>query len=127
MHLAPRGGTQGIADSDPAATFGYVARELGKRKIAFICAREHLGPGRLGPYLKQLFGGVFIANEKFTRRSAAVTVESGEADAVAFGVQFIANPDLPARYAADAPLNDPRPDLFYAQGAAGYTDYPAMG
>jgi 2,4-dienoyl-CoA reductase-like NADH-dependent reductase (Old Yellow Enzyme family) len=126
MHLAPRGGTQGIFDADPAATFGYVARELGKRKIAFICAREHLGPGRLGPYLKQQFGGVFIANEKFTKKSAAVTVESGEADAVAFGVQFIANPDLPARYAADAPLNDPRPELFYAQGPAGYTDYPAM-
>jgi 2,4-dienoyl-CoA reductase-like NADH-dependent reductase (Old Yellow Enzyme family) len=126
MHLAPRGGTQGIADADPAATFGYVARELGKRKIAFLCAREHLGPGRLGPYLKHLFGGVFIANEQFNKQTATVTLETGEADAVAFGKQFIANPDLVARYAADAPLNDPRPELFYAQGAAGYTDYPSL-
>jgi 2,4-dienoyl-CoA reductase-like NADH-dependent reductase (Old Yellow Enzyme family) len=126
MHLAPRGGTQGIADADPAATFGYVARELGKRKIAFLCAREHLGPGRLGPYLKQLFGGVFIANEQFNKQTATLTVQSGEADAVAFGKQFIANPDLVARYAADAPLNDPRPELFYAQGAPGYTDYPTL-
>ena len=45
MHLAPRGDTHSMGDSDPAATFGYVARELGRRGIAFLCAREHAGRG----------------------------------------------------------------------------------
>ena len=70
MHLAPRGDAHDMGDSNPAATFGYVARELGKRRIAFICARESLGEKRLGPELKKAFGGVYIANEKFTQETA---------------------------------------------------------
>jgi len=126
MHLAPRGDAHGMGDSNPAATFGYVARELGKRKIAFLCAREHLGEGRLGPRLKEAFGGVFVANEKFTKATAERVLAAGEADAVAFGQQFIANPDLPRRFALDAPLNPPDPSTFYASGPHGYTDYPAL-
>jgi 2,4-dienoyl-CoA reductase-like NADH-dependent reductase (Old Yellow Enzyme family) len=127
MHLAPRRDSHDMGDSDPAATFGYVARELGKRGIAFICAREALGEDRLGPLLKKEFGGVYIANEKMTRESAEQLLTSGEADAVAWGVWFIANPDLPARLKAGAALNAPRADKFYAPGEEGYTDYPAMG
>jgi N-ethylmaleimide reductase len=126
MHLAPRRDSHDMSDSDPKATFGYVARELGKRGIAFICAREGLGDDRLGPYLKQEFGGVYIANEKLTKESAAQLVASGEADAVAFGKWFIANPDLPKRLATDAPLNEARADRFYHPTAEGYTDYPAL-
>jgi 2,4-dienoyl-CoA reductase-like NADH-dependent reductase (Old Yellow Enzyme family) len=51
---------------------------------------------------------------------------AGEADAVAFGVLFIANPDLPERFAQDAPLNTPDPSTFYAKGERGYTDQPAL-
>ncbi len=127
MHLAPRGDAQSMGDSDPKATFGYVARELGKRRIAFICAREHQGPDALGPYLKKEFGGPFIANEDFTRESAEAAVASGEADAIAFGKLFIANPDLPERFRRHAPLNEPRPETYYAHGAEGYVDYPALG
>ena len=126
MHLAPRRDSHDMSDSDPKATFGYVARELGKRGIAFICAREGLGDDRLGPYLKQEFGGVYIANESLTKESAEQLVKSGEADAVAFGKWFIANPDLPRRLAVDAPLNEARPDRFYHPTAEGYTDYPAL-
>jgi 2,4-dienoyl-CoA reductase-like NADH-dependent reductase (Old Yellow Enzyme family) len=126
MHLAPRGDAHDMGDSDPAATFGHVARELGRRKIAFIAAREALGPGRIGPQLKQLFGGPYIANEKFTLETAEAAIEAGECDAVAFGTLFIANPDLPLRFAKKAPLNTPRPDLFYASGPEGYTDYPTL-
>ncbi len=128
MHLAPRGDNFSMGDSNPAATFGYVATELGKRKIAFICAREHLGENRLGPQLKKAFGGVYIANEKFTKETAEQVIEAGEADAVAFGVQFIANPDLPRRFALNAPLNPPNPATFYMYEAVpqGYTDYPAL-
>lgn len=126
MHLAPRGDSHSMGDSDPAATFGYVARELGKRRLAFICARESLGPNRLGPQLKRQFGGVFLANEGFTRQTAEQVLEQGEADAVAFGKLFIANPDLPRRFALDAPLNIPVAETFYASGAEGYVDYPEL-
>ncbi|MGF6723326.1 2,4-dienoyl-CoA reductase-like NADH-dependent reductase (Old Yellow Enzyme family) [Paraburkholderia sp. GAS41] len=126
MHLAPRGDAHTMGDSDAAATFGYVARELGKRKIAFIAAREALGDNRLGPQLKAAFGGPYIANEKFTKESAQNVLDAGEADAVAWGQLFIANPDLPRRFELDAPLNKPNPSTYYAPGEAGYTDYPAL-
>jgi len=126
MHLAPRRDAHDMSDSDPKATFGYVARELGKRGIAFICAREGVGEDSLGPYLKQEFGGVYIANESLTKASAETLVKSGKADAVAFGKWFIANPDLPIRLKNDAPLNEARPDRFYGPNAEGYTDYPAL-
>jgi 2,4-dienoyl-CoA reductase-like NADH-dependent reductase (Old Yellow Enzyme family) len=126
MHLAPRGDAHDMGDTNPAETFGYVATELGKRGIAFICAREALGPNRLGPQLKKAFGGVYIANEKMTRESAEQVIASGEADAVAFGQLFIANPDLPTRLKLNAPLNAPQPDTYYHPGAEGYVDYPAL-
>ncbi|MCU0782558.1 MAG: alkene reductase [Verrucomicrobia bacterium] len=126
MHLAPRGDAHDMGDSNPGATFGYVARELGRRKLAFICARESLGPNRLGPELKKQFGGLYVANEAHTRDSAEQLLQTGEADAVAFGKLFIANPDLPKRFASGAPLNPPDPDTFYADGPKGYTDYRAL-
>lgn len=126
MHLAPRGDAQSMGDSDPKALFGHVARELGKRAIAFICAREHQGAGALGPFLKKEFGGGFIANEGFDLETARATVAAGEADAVAFGKLFIANPNLPERFRRGAPLNAPMPETFYAHGAQGYVDYPFL-
>ncbi len=126
MHLAPRGDAHDMGDANPLETFGYVASELGKRGIAFICAREHAGDGRIGPELKKAFGGVYIANEKFTLDSANQVLAAGEADAVAFGVPFIANPDLPRRFQEKAVLNPADPTTFYADGAKGYTDYPAL-
>jgi len=126
VHLAPRADSHDMGDSDLAATFGYVAHELGKRGVAFICAREKEGEDSLTPALKEAFGGVFIANERFTKASASAWLESGKADAVAFGIPFIANPDLPERLRLDAPLNEPRPELFYAKGPVGYIDYPRL-
>lgn len=126
MHLAPRSDTHGISDSNPEATFGYVATELGRRKIAFIAAREYIGERRLGPQLKKIFGGVYIANEKFSKETAEAVIQRGEADAVAFGKLFIANPDLPTRFAKGAPLNEPNPETFYSHGPEGYVDYPAL-
>jgi 2,4-dienoyl-CoA reductase-like NADH-dependent reductase (Old Yellow Enzyme family) len=126
MHLAPRGDSHDMGDSNPAATFGYVARELGKRRIAFLCARESVGPSRLGPELKMAFGGTYVANESHIRETAEQLLRAGEADAVAFGKLFIANPDLPRRFALNAPLNTPIPETFYASGPQGYTDYPTL-
>ena len=125
-HLAPRGDAHGMGDSSLAATFGYLATELGKRKLAFLCAREGLAEPRLGPVLKRAFGGVFIANQGFTAAEGEAELAAGNADAVAWGQLFIANPDLPRRFAVQAALNEPVPATFYGAGAAGYTDYPAM-
>jgi 2,4-dienoyl-CoA reductase-like NADH-dependent reductase (Old Yellow Enzyme family) len=127
LHLAPRGDVhEGGGDSNRAATFGYVATEAGKRKIAFICARESLDEPRQGPMIKKTFGGVFIANQKLTKETAEGLLAKGEADAVAFGQLFIANPDLVLRFAKNAPLNMPDPETFYATGPQGYTDYPFL-
>jgi len=126
MHIAPRADSHDMGDSDLPLTFGYVARELGKRKIAFLCARESLKAPRLGPILKKEFGGVFVANEGFDRPSAEAVIAGGEADAVAFGKLFIANPDLPRRFSLGAPLNAWNAQTFYAEGPEGYTDYPAL-
>ncbi len=126
MHLAPRGDAHSMGDSNPAATFGYVAGSLGKRGLAFICARESIHGHRFGPELKRAFGGLYVANESFTRETAEHAIATGEADAVAFGKAFIANPDLPRRLALNAALNTPDQNTFYASGPQGYTDYPAL-
>jgi 2,4-dienoyl-CoA reductase-like NADH-dependent reductase (Old Yellow Enzyme family) len=126
MHLAPRGDVMSMSDPNPREIFTYLATELGKRGLAFLMAREYYGTDRLGPALKQAFGGVYIANEKYTQAQAEQVLEAGEADAVAFGKLFIANPDLPARFARGAELNEPNPETFYTHGPEGYVDYPAM-
>jgi 2,4-dienoyl-CoA reductase-like NADH-dependent reductase (Old Yellow Enzyme family) len=127
MHLSPRGDSHDMGDSDPAGTFGHVARELAKRKLAFLCARESNGRGALGSMLKEIFGGVYISNEGFTGVSAREAITAGRADAVAFGKPAIANPDLVERLRTDAPWNDPDPYTFYGEGPAGYLDYPSLG
>jgi len=126
MHLAPRRDSHDMGDSTPAETFGYVARELGKRGIAFIFAREAVGEDSLGPLLKQEFGGAFIANEKMSVETAEKLLTEGKADAIAFGLWFIANPDLPQRLQQGTELNPLRAEVIYGQGSEGYTDYPAL-
>jgi 2,4-dienoyl-CoA reductase-like NADH-dependent reductase (Old Yellow Enzyme family) len=130
VHLAPRGDAHDMGDSDPHTLFTTIARELGGRKIAFICARESHEQSAIGPAMKEAFGGVFIANEGFTAQSAEAAIESGTADAVAFGKSFIANPDLPARFENGAALNEPDPTSFYPidldDRREGYLDYPTL-
>jgi 2,4-dienoyl-CoA reductase-like NADH-dependent reductase (Old Yellow Enzyme family) len=126
VHLAPRSDSQGVSDSNRPATFGYVARELGQRKIAFIVAREHIGPDSLGPTLKQQFGGVFVANEGLDQVTGQQLLDEGKADAVAYGKFFLSNPDLPERFKLHAELNPLVMETIYAPGALGYTDYPSL-
>lgn len=131
VHLAPRGDAHDMGDSNPLQTFGYVAEQLGQRGIAFIFTRESLGQESIGPKLKQRFGGVLIANEGYNRDTASKIIAAGKADAVAFGKDYIANPDLARRLQIDAPLNPYRMETFYGYGlpdpADGYTDYPFLG
>ncbi|MGJ8669162.1 MAG: alkene reductase [Oceanococcus sp.] len=126
VHLAPRGDAYDMGDNDPKATFGYVARELGRRKIAFICTRENFSEPPLTPWLKQEFGGTVIANEGFSQSAAQSVIEAGKADAVAFGTAYIANPDLVERFQLATDLNSANPKTFYGAGAEGYTDYPTL-
>ena len=143
MHLAPRMDGQDMGDSDRLGTFLHVARELGRRKLGWIAAREAQisadtklvdSQGRpreirnaesIGPAIKQAFGGPFIANEGFDQASAEKALADGVADAVAFGKLYIANPDLVRRFKEHAPLNAWDTATFYSGGAKGYTDYPA--
>jgi len=126
VHLAPRGDVHDMGDSDRTATFGHVARELGKRHVAFLCVRERLGPDRIGPALKAAFAGAYIANESFTPETAQQALAAGDADGVAFGKLFIANPDLPPRLARGAALNQWNAETFYSGQQRGYTDYPEL-
>ncbi|GIX51265.1 alkene reductase [Sphaerotilus sulfidivorans] len=127
VHLAPRGDAHDMGDSDPQALFTQVARELGRRGVAFLCLREHLGAGRLLPVIREAFGGAVIANEGLDPDSAEALLGRGEAEAVAFGRLAIANPDLVERIRQGAALNRPDPSTFYGGGETGYTDYPALG
>jgi len=130
VHIAPRCDAHTMGDSNPLATFGYVASELGKRKIAFLFARESVSDPRIGPALKKAFGGVYIANQALTLDSAKAVLAAGEADAVSFGQLYIANPDLPRRLLIESKLNQPHPETFYGYGQpdmkVGYTDYPSL-
>jgi len=126
VHLAPRCDAHDMGDSNPLALFSHVIKELNKRNIAFVFTREAFAEDSIAPKLKELFNGVFVANEKFTRESANRALEDGIADAVAFGVSFIANPDLVERFKKKAPLNEARPELFYGSTEEGYTDYPTL-
>ncbi len=144
MHLAPRMDSHDMGDSNRLGTFTSVARELGRRQLGWIAAREaNIGPDTklvdsqnrpkvvahpetIGPALKEAFGGVYIANESFDLAGAQKVLDEGWADAVAFGKLFIANPDLPKRFASGAALNPWDSATFYVGGARGYTDYPAL-
>ena len=126
MHLAPRGDAHGMGDSQRDQTFGYLAEQLGQRKLAFLFSREYLGDDSLGPMLKQKFGGPYVINEKLTIEASEAALEEGRADAVGFGIKFIANPDLPLRLRQGAPLNPLNKEGLYFGGPAGYTDYPSL-
>jgi 2,4-dienoyl-CoA reductase-like NADH-dependent reductase (Old Yellow Enzyme family) len=126
VHLSPRGDSHDVSDSDPKGTFTYVARELSKRKIAFIFTREYVGADSVAPFMRKEFQGAFIVNEKFSQETAEKAIQDGLADAVSFGVPFISNPDLPERFAKKAQLNQTDFSTLYGTGPKGYTDYSAL-
>lgn len=126
VHLAPRADAHDMGDENLLTTFCYVASELGKRQIAFICTREHYNAPAITPQLKKAFGGPVIANEQLTKNTANEILANGNADAAAFGRLYIANPDLVRRFRDDSPLNELNTATMYGSGPEGYTDYPAL-
>jgi 2,4-dienoyl-CoA reductase-like NADH-dependent reductase (Old Yellow Enzyme family) len=129
-HLAPAQDSHDMRDETPKDTFTYLARELGRRGLAFLCTREGLGAARLTPAIKEAFGGPVIANQGFTAETAQAELDAGQADAVAWGRLYISNPDLVERLRRGAPLNSPVPETFYGASGKnpeiGYTDYPEL-
>jgi N-ethylmaleimide reductase len=119
-------------DSNPQATYGTLVDALSERGIAFIDFVE----GQTGStrnlegfdfaLARRRFRGTYVANNRYTREMALDAVAQGAADAVAFGVPFISNPDLPERLRRDAPLAPANPQTYYGQSAVGYTDYPSL-
>lgn len=94
VHLSPRGDRHDMRDSDPAALYRHVARELGQRRIAFICVREHEGADALAPVIRDAFSGALVLNEGFDPESALRAVQAGQCEAVAFGRAFVRDPGL---------------------------------
>lgn len=125
IRLSP-GPVQDAFDSDPAALYGHLVRELDRRTLAYVHVIEAPVEGLDYGELRRAFRGVYIANGGYTRERAVQAVEAGRADAVAFGRPFIANPDLVERLRRDAPLNEPDRATFYGGGPEGYVDYPTL-
>lgn len=132
VRLSPRGANSGMSDSDPEATFGYAAYSLNPFGLAYLHVLEAIAgpmaqPGaRVTPALRAIFRGPLIVNGGYTAETGNRAIESGEADLVAYGVPFLANPDLVRRFREGAPLNAPDRASFYGGGAHGYTDYPTL-
>ena len=119
-------------DSNPQATYGELVSQLDARGIAYLhfiegnTGAEHHHRGFDFAAARRAFRGATIANNRYTRQMAIDAVASGAADAVAFGVPFISNPDLPRRLALDAPLTPANTKTYYSPGPVGYTDYPTL-
>ncbi len=128
VRLSPLSPFNSMSDSDPAATFTTVASLLANKGLAYLHVIEPVSAdrGRLTPQLRAAFGGAVVANGAYDAATADAVLARGEADAVAFGVPFIANPDLVRRLTLGAPLNAPDQATFYVGGERGYTDYAAL-
>jgi N-ethylmaleimide reductase len=134
VRLSPNDDPQGCGDSDSEPLFTQAALALNSLKIAFLEMRASRPESSFRPAVRQLvpairraYEGILILNSDYLFDDAAAALRSGEADAIAFGRPFLANPDLPARFAQHAALNPPNSATFYTPGPAGYNDYPALG
>ncbi|MDP2547686.1 alkene reductase [Oceanobacter sp. 4_MG-2023] len=127
VHLSPGCDTQDMGDDDPAATFGYLVDALNQRDIAFIFSREDLNQtDALTPQLRKRFNGTWIGNMNLSPDSASQLLADNTVDAVAFGRDYIATPDLVTRLQNGSALNEGDHNTYYSPGSAGYTDYPTL-
>lgn len=133
VRLSPASGFNDMRDSDPKATFTYVAEALNAFNLAYLHILEAL-PGhplamegdRYAPAIRAAYKGVFMINGGYDAALGSAAIAQGDADLIAYGVPFIANPDLVTRFRLNAPLNPPDPATFYTRGEKGYLDYPVL-
>lgn len=134
VRLSPNGETQGCDDSNPEAVFLPAAKLLSDAGIALLELREQGPNGTFGsstvpplsPKIRPAFKGALALNQDYSLATAQAALDSGVADAIAFGRPYIANPDLAERFRRGAALNTPNPATFYTPGSEGYTDYPSL-
>jgi N-ethylmaleimide reductase len=130
LRISPLNSYNSMIDSDPIGLATWLAGRLNEFQLAYLHLMRGdffgLQRGDVVTPVRANFKGVLIDNMGYTVTEAAQAVADGEIDAVAFGTSFLANPDLPARIKAGAPLNQPDPATFYTPGPAGYTDYPFL-
>jgi N-ethylmaleimide reductase len=134
VRLSPSSSLYGMGDSDPLSTFGHLVHELDARHVGYITMLEPNAKEKekrvkiddVAGTFRPMTSVPFITNTGYDKVKGNTVIADGKADLVAFGVPYIANPDLAERFKADAELNKPNPALFYGVGAEGYTDYPVM-
>lgn len=134
IRLSPGGVFNDMRDSDTLATFGHSLKELSRLDLAYAhlvqLKQDDIAHGAVfgtGPReLRSYFSGNFVVAGGFDRATGNNALAEGWADAIAFGVPFLANPDLPERLRRNVPLNTPDAATFYASGSKGYTDYPFL-
>jgi N-ethylmaleimide reductase len=132
IRLSPVTPANDVSDSNPQALFDYIVDKLSAMKLVYIHVIEGAtgGPRDIAPFdyasLRKRFSGAYIANNGYDRALADKVLAANEADLIAFGKLFIANPDLVHRLKQGAPLNEPDKATFYGGGAKGYTDYPTL-
>lgn len=131
VRISPVNEFNDMRDSDPQATFNHVASALRPLKLACLHVVEVNMAGESSAtcdmrQIRERFAGPYIANGGYDKARANKAIADGRADAVSFGVPFIANPDLVARLHLDAPLNGADPETFYGGDEKGYTDYPFL-
>ncbi|MDB5716665.1 MAG: 12-oxophytodienoate reductase [Sphingomonas bacterium] len=133
VRLSPNGAVQGVNDSNPHALFPAAAKVLKEAGVSWLELREPGTSGTFGaadvspvaPAIKAVFAGPLVLNSDYDQVRGQAALDAGEADAIAFGRPFIANPDLPARFARGLPLATAEMPTYYSQGPTGYIDYPA--
>ena len=132
VRLSPINSFNSMTDSDPDATFQYVARELNRFGLAYLHVVESDFDGATverrydRQALRDAFDGPYIANGGYDKARAAEALSSASSDLVAFGAPYIANPDLVERFALNAHLNEPDESAFYGGDERGYIDYPFL-
>ncbi|AVF76225.1 alkene reductase [Vibrio alginolyticus] len=130
LRTSPLNGFNDMKDSDPVGLVRYLAEQLNSFDLAYWhVMRADLKGVQKADVLKparENYKGHLMANVGYSAQEAATAIAENKVDVVAFGVPFIANPDLVERFKKNAPLNEAKPEHFYLGGAEGYTDYPVM-
>lgn len=126
VRLSPVNAYNGMLDSDPQRTFNSYATALSGRDLACLHVDETANEHFDWPAFRRCFSGIYIGNGGYDFERAASALESAYADLISFGVLYLANPDLVARFRTEAPLNVADRSTFYGGGERGYTDYPSL-
>ena len=128
VRLSPGGTFNDMHDDDPLVTFGYAAERLGTFDLAYLHAVENELPNGtpVSDFMREAYDGTLIVTGGFDRDTGEDALQQGRADLIGYARRFLANPDLPKRFALDAPLNEWDQSTFYGGGAEGYTDYPTL-